>query len=893
MAPRAISPALSENEFDIGNALLGGEDISEAKGFALDAQDEDGTDDEAFIAAQQAASNRRTTNKGHTVKKGGGWQNMGLSTSLLKQISRKGFSVPTPIQRKTIPMIMDNTDVVAMARTGSGKTAAFVIPLIEKLKAHSARFGARAIVLSPSRELALQTLKVIKEFGRGTDLRTILLTGGDSLEEQFSSMSTNPDIIVASPGRLLHLVVEMNLELSAVQYIVFDEADRLYEAGFATQLGEILHKLPSNRQTLLFSATLPSSLVEFARAGLQDPKLVRLDSESKISPDLENAFFTVKGGGRDGALLHILDEVIKMPMGETEAAKRAKEPKSTSKKRKRGPEVANPVDSLSTFSTIIFAATKHRVEYLTSFLRAAGYSVSYVYGSLDQTARKINVQNFRAGFTNLLVVTDVAARGIDLPLLANVIQYDFPSQPKIFVHRVGRVARAGRRGCAYSLLKEADVPYLIDLQLFLAKPLVWDTTPGKEPNYATELVVGTFVPDKLSSAIEFANRLVEEDENLKQMQDVAAKGESQYVRTRNSASSESVKRAKAISGAFRTHPLFALDTHDEALQKEDMLSRVSRFRPSETVFEIGKRSNGGPAVEVLRKRREQLARQKKKPAEQSVDDDLTLIQAAGDGDDADPDDHTMLLENNGQEPSLANDSDSDELEVSVSHSASRHGGAEDWKNSEYFMSYTPQGFNQAEERGYGVQSGSYNPSRKDSNFVEAARDAQMNLTNDETRGFGEPTKTRGLRWDKKSKKYVARANDEDGSKGKKMVIGESGMKIPASFRSGRFDDWRKSNKIHRLPRTGQSETQHEPAPRRGGRVYKHKLEKAPKDADRYRDDYHVQKRRVEEAKQKRIGKFKEGGGRNELRDIDDVRKQRKLKDKRREKNARPSKKRKL
>ena len=190
-----------------------------------------------------------------------------------------------------------------MARTGSGKTAAFVIPMIEKLKAHSARVGARALILSPSRELALQTLKVVKEFGRGTDLKCVLLVGGDSLEEQFGFMAANPDIIIATPGRFLHLKVEMSLDLSSIKYVVFDEADRLFEMGFAAQLTEILHALPSSRQTLLFSATLPKSLVEFARAGLQEPSLVRLDAESKVSPDLESAFFSVKSAEKEGALL--------------------------------------------------------------------------------------------------------------------------------------------------------------------------------------------------------------------------------------------------------------------------------------------------------------------------------------------------------------------------------------------------------------------------------------------------------------------------------------------------------------------------------------------------------------------------------------------------------------
>jgi len=153
--------------------------------------------------------------------------------------------------------------------------------MIERLRAHSGRFGSRALILSPSRELAIQTLKVVKEFGRGTDLKAVLLVGGDSLEEQFGSMTSNPDIVIATPGRFLHLKVEMGLDLSSIKYVVFDEADRLFEMGFAAQLTEILHALPPSRQTLLFSATLPASLVEFARAGLQDPSLVRLDPKSE------------------------------------------------------------------------------------------------------------------------------------------------------------------------------------------------------------------------------------------------------------------------------------------------------------------------------------------------------------------------------------------------------------------------------------------------------------------------------------------------------------------------------------------------------------------------------------------------------------------------------------
>ena len=917
MKPRESSPALSENEFDISKALFDDENESNSDfeldhgsrpqphfsrrrnldlgdDLAIGGEGDGESGDEAFIAAQQAASNRKASNlKGKTVKKGGGFQAMGLNALLLKAVTRKGFSVPTPIQRKAIPLILDGQDVVGMARTGSGKTAAFVIPMIEKLKAHSVKVGARAIVLSPSRELALQTLKVVKELGRGTDLRTVLLVGGDSLEEQFSSMATNPDVIIATPGRFLHLKVEMGLDLGSVRYIVFDEADRLFEMGFAAQLTEILHALPTSRQTLLFSATLPKSLVEFARAGLQEPKLIRLDAESKVSPDLESAFFTIKSADKEGALLYILQSIIKMPTGQTKAALKAKEVATNAiKKRKRAPEVPNPTDSPTPHSTIIFAATKHHVEYLAALLHASGYAVSYVYGSLDQTARKIQVQDFRTGLSNILVVTDVAARGIDIPVLANVINYDFPSQPKIFVHRVGRTARAGRKGWSYSLVRDADTPYLLDLQLFLSRRLVLGNVAGDETSFAEDVVVGGLLRDQLESACEFATKLLNEDPDLASLQTVAAKGEKLYVRTRNAASSESVKRAKEIllsRGFSGLNPLLDGESNGVQLEREKMLARVSGFRPPETVFEIGKRGSGGEAAEVMRKRREQIDHRRHRTNEGMPSDAPITDPPPKQANDAD---NMEISVQDMARADLGSDSD-DELEVSYSEPNTQAGMRDGWQDSEHFMSYTPKSLNLAEDRGYGVHSGSYNTARQNSNFVEAARGVTMDLNNDDSRGFGEPSKARGMRWDKKSKKYVARANDEDGSKGVKMVRGESGHKIAASFRSGRFDAWRRSNKVDRLPRTGETEAPTHTGTYSAGRRFKHKSEKAPKEADRFRDDYHVRKKRVEEARQKRIGRFKDGGAKNELRGVDDVRKQRNIKEKRKEKNARPSKKRKI
>lgn len=930
MPARAPSPTGSEFEYDISAALgaaidssddddqpynprtLHGDAADKSVGAILGEED-DGDDDEAFIAAQQAASNRKGSNlKGkNTVKKGGGFQQMGLNMGILKAISRKGFSVPTPIQRKTIPLILEGQDIVGMARTGSGKTAAFVIPMIEKLKTHNVKVGARAIILSPSRELALQTLKVVKELSRGTDLKACLLVGGDSLEDQFGFMASNPDIVIATPGRFLHLKVEMELDLRSVQYIVFDEADRLFEMGFSAQLTEILHALPSNRQTLLFSATLPKSLVEFTKAGLQEPTLVRLDADSKISQDLESAFFTVKSSEKEGALLHLIQDVIKIPQGPVAAPPPASG--ANSKKRKR-PEGTPSHEAASPHSTIIFAATKHHVEYLSHLISTSGYPVSYVYGTLDQTARRNQVARFRAGETSILVVTDVAARGIDIPLLSNVINYDFPPQPKVYIHRVGRTARAGKKGWAYSLVRGEDAPYLLDLQLFLGKKLVLgrdsEHRSKADFDYTADVVTGGLVRDSVERCMEHVNKLLSEDSELASLRGVMVKGEKLYQKTKIAASTESVKRAKdtiAQKGWSAAHPLFSDDVADAEVERAKMLARVANFRPSETIFEIGQRGlNRSEAANVMRSRREKIKIDptKKRGAmedtaaaeEQDSGDEMEEMDFEGDA-DSDVD---------GADEDVDMDAASDgELEATFkkptrpskntgTKTATKKKKPHSWEDKEHFMSYAPTS-SLAEERGYSVTGGT---------FAEAARGATFDLTNDDGgKGFAEAHKAKGMRWDKKAKKFVQRANDEDGSKGPKMIIGESGQKIAASFQSGRFARWKSAHKVGRVPRVGENETPGASANgfgapgatggggvggRRGGRQF-HKGVKAPKPADKARDDYEVRKKRYSEAKEKGLVK---DSVKSELKSREQIRKDLKLKQRRREKNARPQRKRK-
>ncbi|KAJ2471037.1 ATP-dependent RNA helicase dbp10 [Coemansia sp. RSA 2322] len=554
------------------------------------AVDGDSSGDESetdMIQRSVQAQNRKN-------KKSGGFQSLGLHPPLFRAVMNKGFKVPTPIQRKAIPVIMQGRDVVGMARTGSGKTAAFLIPMINRLKAHSAKVGSRAIVLSPSRELALQTHQVTKELVKYTDLRAVPIVGGDSMEDQFGIMASNPDIIVATPGRLLHLVVEMSLDLSTIEYIVFDEADRLFELGFSVQLHEILGRLSANRQTLLFSATLPSTLVDFAKAGLQDPELIRLDVESKISQDLEMAFFNVKHDEKDGALIYLLRDIVGAPVNSDKTIK------SQAWRRfgSRPPAKAKSKDGSSgqRCQTIIFVSTKHHVEYLNGLLTEYGFAVSHIYGSLDQSARKIQISRFAGGKTQVLVVTDVAARGIDIPILENVINYDFVDSSKVFVHRVGRVARAGRRGWAYSLVTADELPYVLDLQLFLGRPLHLGTSvyarKGRQPSFNKEIVMGQFPLELTSMDKEWVDQAVAGNVNLEGQQKTASNGSKLYRKSKQSAASESYKRSKEIQLAesfSEPHVLLSERIDPDERQRMEMLRNLSGFRPNETIFEIGNR----------------------------------------------------------------------------------------------------------------------------------------------------------------------------------------------------------------------------------------------------------------------------------------------------------------
>lgn len=689
-------------------------------------------------------------------------------------------------------------------------------------------------------------------------------------------MAGNPDILIATPGRLLHLMVEMRLDLSSVQYAVFDEADRLFEMGFSAQLTEILYAMPESRQTMLFSATLPKSLVEFAKAGLREPELVRLDVDSKLSADLQTAFFTVKNDEKDGALLHILCDIIKVPTGEPENADPAQAEPSNTGFRRKGSSFDTKKSSPTSFSTLVFVQTKHHVEYLAALLRQSGFIVACVYGSLDQKARQLAAQNFRTGKVHILLVTDVAARGIDFPVLANVVNYDCPSQPKIFIHRVGRTARAGHRGWSYSLVSESDLPYLLDFELFVGRNLVMD--PKHDVDYAKELVLGSFNRDRLGDHFELVNGLLGKDTDLRGLRSVASKGGKLHLKTRSPASSESARRSKQLISTniwLSIHPLFKGSLGGLAVEREDMLARISNFKPEETVFEIGRK---GPPQEdannIMKRKVTSRSRQnfnELSPSEETISKPNPAMARES------PLEITHTLDTG---PDLLSASDTEELETTISKPMTT-AFTSSWHDPEFFMSYKPITSNPIEDKAYSVHSGNHIP------FSTAARDATMDLTNDN--GPQTASESRGKRWDKKQKKYVSQANDHDGSKGGRLIRGESGQKIPMSFRSGRFDAWKKANKITAaISQVGKPEDPKLTMPntRTGEKRYKHKSYDIPKQPDKYRDDYHRKKRKLETAKELRVGPFKDGPGKDETKNADEIRKERATKLKRREKTAR-------
>jgi ATP-dependent RNA helicase DDX54/DBP10 len=502
-------------------------------------------------------------------KKSGGFQSMGLTKELLSGIKKMNFAVPTPIQRKAIPPLLQRSDVVAMARTGSGKTAAYLIPMLFHLKEHSKIVGIRGVVLSPTRELALQILTQAKKLGRFTNLQYCALVGGTSLDQQFEELASNPDIVIATPGRLLHVVEEASLALSLVKSVVLDEADRLFELGLQPQIVAILHKVPDSSQRALFSATMPSVLAEFTNAGLTNPVTIRLDAEMKLSDKLKQSAFLVRSDEKIAALIVILKRIIDIGAQKAQA--------------------------------LVFVESKHHVEMLEAVL--AGYMIpcSAIHGQMDQEARKNSVADFTRRKTAVMVVTDVAARGLDIPLLDNVINFSFPHTPKLFVHRVGRVARAGRSGSAFSIMTFDDMSYYIDLMKFLQRPMQNRQQEGDLLFVADDGCYGRLPEDDLHLELDYIRRLAVENVEVRNILKVADNAHKKYGKTKKKATHESIQEARQQEHQFEAvalHPMLLEGLGSKLIEADGAKLDLRRFKAKESVLDI---IHGGKIFEITKK----------------------------------------------------------------------------------------------------------------------------------------------------------------------------------------------------------------------------------------------------------------------------------------------------
>uniref|UniRef100_A0A2K5E6H6 RNA helicase n=1 Tax=Aotus nancymaae TaxID=37293 RepID=A0A2K5E6H6_AOTNA len=646
--------------------------------------------------------------------------------------SEKGYKVPMPIQRKTIPVILDGKDVVAMACTVSGKTACFLLPMLERLKTHSAQTGACALILSPTRELALQTLKFTKELGKFTGLKTALILGGDRMEDQFAALHENPDIIIATPGRLVHV-------LHSVEYVVFDEADQLFEMGFAEQLQEIIAHLPGGHQTVLFSATLPKLLVEFARAGLKKPVLIRLDVDAKLNEQLKTLFFLVWEDTKAAVLLHLLRNVVQ------------------------------PQDQ-----TVVFVATRHHAEYLTELLTTQRVSCAHIYSALDPTARKINLTKFTLGKCSALIVTDLAAHGLDMPLLDNVINYSFPAKGKLFLHRVGHVAQAGRSGTAYSLVAPDEIPYLLDLHLFLGCSLTL-ARPLEEPSGATSVdsmlsLVPQSVVDEEDGGLQST---LEASLELRGLALVADNTQQQYVRSQPAPSPESIKRAKELDLAgLGLHPLFSSHFEEEELQWLRLVDSIKNYRSRATIFEINA-SSRDLCSQVMRAKR-----QKDREAITRFQQGWQGRQEHQEGPVGPALSHPALQEKQPEEEEAGENVEDVFSEVlgrkrprsGPDRGVKRQREAARQRDQEFYIPYQPKDFDGERGLSVGGEGGT---------FEQQVAGANL------TRGRQQ------LKWDRKKKQFVGQSGQED----KKKIKTESGRYISSSYKRDLYQKWKQKQKI--------------------------------------------------------------------------------------------------
>lgn len=374
------------------------------------------------------------------------FQELNLIEPILKALETEGYTQPTPIQEQSIPTILKSKDLLGCAQTGTGKTAAFAIPMLQLLhnphaNAKGPKVPIRALVLTPTRELAIQIEESFKAYGRNLPLRHLVIFGGVGQKGQTDALHRGVDILVATPGRLLDLMNQGFVNLRDIEIFVLDEADRMLDMGFIHDVKKVIAKLPTKRQTLFFSATMPDEIQKLANTILTNPTKVEVTPVSSTAEKIEQSIYYVEKNKKKDLLIHILkDKTIE--------------------------------------TALVFTRTKHGADRIVKDLIKVGVKAEAIHGNKSQNARQRALTNFKAKATRILVATDIAARGIDVDELAYVINFELPNVPETYVHRIGRTGRAGLSGTAFSFCDAEEKDFLKDIEKLIARKIpVADDNP--------------------------------------------------------------------------------------------------------------------------------------------------------------------------------------------------------------------------------------------------------------------------------------------------------------------------------------------------------------------------------------------------------------------------------
>jgi ATP-dependent RNA helicase RhlE len=366
------------------------------------------------------------------------FEKLNLIQPLQTALSNEGYTIPTPIQSQAIPVILERRDLIGCAQTGTGKTAAFAVPILQILSAESesrkSKRTIKSLILTPTRELALQISESFKAYGKHTGLKNAVVFGGVSQRAQTMKLREGVDILIATPGRLLDLINQRYISLNTIKIFVLDEADRMLDMGFINDVKKIIEKLPSHRQTLLFSATMPLEITKLANSILTNPVKIEVSPEQKTVEAVKQAVYFVTKSDKKKLLIHLLkNENIE--------------------------------------SALVFTRTKRSADVVTRVLNDAKIQADSIHGNKSQQARQRALNNFKLNRTRVLVATDIAARGIDIEKLSHVFNYDIPEYAEAYIHRIGRTARAGLGGTALSFCDPEEISNLSAINRLIKQPI--------------------------------------------------------------------------------------------------------------------------------------------------------------------------------------------------------------------------------------------------------------------------------------------------------------------------------------------------------------------------------------------------------------------------------------